>query len=55
LGSELSQNGNDEGIMAGKKYTRSEVVDSVTKKTGMNQKDVRIVIDCLLDDLKAAQ
>lgn len=40
--------------MAGKKYTRSEVVDSVTKKTGMNQKDVRIVIDCLLDDLKVA-
>lgn len=40
--------------MAGKKYTRSEVVDSVAEKTGMDQKNVRAVIDCLLDDLKAA-
>ncbi|MDR2535498.1 MAG: integration host factor subunit beta [Treponema sp.] len=40
--------------MAGRKYTRSEVVSSVAGKTGMDQQNVRLVIGCLLDDIKAA-
>jgi len=40
--------------MEGKKYTRSEAVNSVAGKTGMAHKAIRAVIDCLLDDLKTA-
>ncbi|MDR2518166.1 MAG: integration host factor subunit beta [Spirochaetaceae bacterium] len=40
--------------MAGKKYTRGELMSSVAEKTGMSQKDVRQVMDCILGDLKAA-
>jgi len=40
--------------MAGEKYTRSEVIDSVSEKTGISQKDVKLIIDTMFDDLKTA-
>ncbi|MDR0525102.1 MAG: integration host factor subunit beta [Spirochaetaceae bacterium] len=40
--------------MAGKKYTRSEVIGSVTEKTGLDRQNVRLILDCLLEDIKAA-
>lgn len=40
--------------MSEKKYTRSEAIDSIAEKTGLDQKDVKLVVDCLFDDLKTA-
>jgi integration host factor subunit beta len=36
------------------KYTRSLVIESVAQKTDLSQKDVKLIIDCLFDDLKDA-
>lgn len=38
--------------MAGKKFTKADIVDSVYQKTGMNRKDIRQVIDCFTDEIK---
>ncbi|MDR2742185.1 MAG: integration host factor subunit beta [Treponema sp.] len=38
--------------MAAKKLTKSDVVDSVYQKTGMNRKEIRTVIDLFLDEIK---
>jgi integration host factor subunit beta len=40
--------------MARKKYTRSEVIDSVAEKAGLDQQEVRKVMDYILDDIKTA-
>ncbi|MDR0569498.1 MAG: integration host factor subunit beta [Spirochaetaceae bacterium] len=40
--------------MAGKKYTRSEITDAVTEKTGMDPQNVRTILDCLLEEIKTA-
>jgi integration host factor subunit beta len=44
----------DEGIMAGKKVTKAEIVDSVYQKTGMSRKEIRTVVDLFLDEIKDA-
>jgi integration host factor subunit beta len=41
-------------MMAGTKYTKADIVDSVYQKTGMNRKEIRTVIDLFLDDIKDA-
>jgi integration host factor subunit beta len=40
--------------MAGKKFTKADIVDSVYQKTGMNRKEIRTVIDLFLDEIKDA-
>jgi integration host factor subunit beta len=40
--------------MAGKKFTRADIVDSVYQKTGMNRKEIRIVLDLFIDEIKDA-
>jgi integration host factor subunit beta len=40
--------------MAGKKFTKADIVDSVYQKTGMNRKEIRTVIDLFTDELKDA-
>jgi integration host factor subunit beta len=44
----------DEDVMAGSKYTKADIVDSVYQKTGMNRKEIRTVIDLFLDEIKDA-
>jgi len=36
------------------KFTKAEIVDSIYSKTGMDRKDVRVVVDLLIDEIKAA-
>jgi integration host factor subunit beta len=38
--------------MAAKKYTKADIVDSLYEKTGMNRKDVRILVDLFIDEIK---
>ncbi|GHV17057.1 DNA-binding protein HU [Spirochaetia bacterium] len=38
--------------MAGKKFTKADIVDSVYQKTGMNRKEIRTVIDLFIDEIK---
>ncbi|MDR2493695.1 MAG: integration host factor subunit beta [Spirochaetaceae bacterium] len=40
--------------MAGEKYTRKKLIDSIAEKTGIHQKEVRRVVDYVFDDLKTA-
>jgi integration host factor subunit beta len=44
----------NEGVMAEKKITKVELIDSVYQKTGMNRKDIRNVFDLLIDEIKNA-
>jgi integration host factor subunit beta len=37
-----------------KKFTKADLVDSIYQKTGMNRKDIRSIIDLLIDDIKYA-
>ncbi|MDR3144948.1 MAG: integration host factor subunit beta, partial [Treponema sp.] len=40
--------------MAGSKYTKADIVDSVYEKTGMNRKEIRTIVDLFLDEIKDA-
>jgi integration host factor subunit beta len=40
--------------MADKKYTKANIIDSIYQKTGMDQKEIRTVIDYFVDDIKRA-
>jgi integration host factor subunit beta len=44
----------DEGIMAGRKFTKADIVDSVYQKTGMSRKEIRFIIDLFVDEIKDA-
>jgi integration host factor subunit beta len=39
---------------AGQKLTKAEIVDSVYEKTGMSRKEIRIVVDLFIDEIKDA-
>ena len=36
------------------KFTKAEIVDSIYNQTGMDRKDIRIVVDLMIDEIKAA-
>jgi integration host factor subunit beta len=40
--------------MAGNKYTKADIVDSMYQKTGMNRKEIRTLVDLFLDEIKDA-
>ena len=40
--------------MAGSKYTKAEIVDSIYNKTGINRKEIRNMMDLLIDEIKNA-
>ncbi|MDR3173340.1 MAG: integration host factor subunit beta [Treponema sp.] len=40
--------------MAVSKYTKADIVDLVCEKTGASRKEIRIVIDLFIDELKRA-
>jgi integration host factor subunit beta len=39
-------------MMAGKKITKVDIVDSVYQKTGMSRKEIRTIIDLFIDEIK---
>ena len=41
-----------EYAVAGKKYTKADIIDSVSQKTELNRRDVRDVLDLLIDEIK---
>jgi integration host factor subunit beta len=40
--------------MAGRKFTKADIVDSVYQKTGMSRKEIRFIIDLFIDEIKDA-
>ena len=40
--------------MVGSKYTKAEIVDSIYNKTGINRKEIRGMMDLLIDEIKTA-
>jgi integration host factor subunit beta len=38
--------------MAGKKITKAEIIDSVYEKTGFTRKDIRTVVDLMINEIK---
>jgi integration host factor subunit beta len=40
--------------MVGKKVTKADIIDSVYQKTGMSRKEIRMVVDLFLDEIKDA-
>jgi integration host factor subunit beta len=40
--------------MVTNKFTKADIVDSIYNKTGVNRKDIRIVVDLLIDEVKTA-
>ena len=40
--------------MAGKKYTKADLIDSINQKTGMNRDEIRDVVDRFVDEIKNA-
>jgi integration host factor subunit beta len=40
--------------MAASKYTKADIVDLVCEKTGVSRREVRIIIDLFIDELKGA-
>jgi integration host factor subunit beta len=40
--------------MVGNKYTKAEIVDSIYEKSGINRRDIRDVIELVLDEIKTA-
>jgi integration host factor subunit beta len=41
-------------MMAGKKITKADIIDSVYQKTGMSRKEIRTIIDLFIDEIKDA-
>jgi integration host factor subunit beta len=44
----------NKGIMAEKKYTKADLIDSVHHKTGVDRKEVQTVVECFLDAIQSA-
>ncbi|MDR2663270.1 MAG: integration host factor subunit beta [Treponema sp.] len=40
--------------MAGKKFTKAEIIDSVYEKTGLNRNDIKTVVDLVFEEIKKA-
>ena len=40
--------------MVGSKYTKAEIVDSIYNKTGINRKEIREMMDLLIEEIKIA-
>jgi integration host factor subunit beta len=40
--------------MVTNKFTKADIIDSVYNKTGINRKDIRVVVDLLIDEIKTA-
>ncbi|MDR2758706.1 MAG: integration host factor subunit beta [Spirochaetaceae bacterium] len=40
--------------MVEKKVTKVDIIDSIYEKTGMNRKEIRLLIDFFIDDIKEA-
>ncbi|MDR2110011.1 MAG: HU family DNA-binding protein [Spirochaetaceae bacterium] len=40
--------------MAGKKFTKADIVDSMYQKTGMSRKELRTVVDLFIEEIKDA-
>jgi integration host factor subunit beta len=40
--------------MAGEKYTKTEIVDAIYQKTGLNRKDIREVVELFIGEVKTA-
>jgi integration host factor subunit beta len=40
--------------MAGSKLTKADIIDSIYQKTGTNRKDIHVVIDLFIEEIKAA-
>ncbi|MDR1143435.1 MAG: integration host factor subunit beta [Spirochaetaceae bacterium] len=40
--------------MAGKKFTKAEIIDSVYGKTNLNRKDIKILVDLVFEGIKDA-
>jgi integration host factor subunit beta len=40
--------------MVTNKFTKADIIDSIYNKTGINRKDIRLVVDLLIDEIKAA-
>jgi integration host factor subunit beta len=40
--------------MVTNKFTKADIIDSIYNKTGINRKDIRIVVDLLLEEIKTA-
>jgi integration host factor subunit beta len=39
-------------VMAAKKYTKADIVDSLYEKTGMSRKEIRAIVDLFTDEIK---
>ena len=40
--------------MVANKYTRAEIIDSIYNKTGINRKEIRDMLDLLIDEIRNA-
>jgi integration host factor subunit beta len=40
--------------MVTNKFTKADIIDSIYNKTGINRKDIRVVVDLLIDEIKTA-
>jgi integration host factor subunit beta len=40
--------------MVATKFTKADIIDSIYNKTGINRKDIRVVVDLLIDEIKTA-
>jgi len=40
--------------MTGSKYTKAEIIDSIYNKTGINRKEIRNMMDLLIEEIKEA-
>ena len=39
---------------AGRKVTKSDIIDTVYEKTGMNRKEIRTVVDLFIDEIRVS-
>jgi integration host factor subunit beta len=40
--------------MAAKKFTKADIVDALFEKTGMSRKEIRVIMDLFIDEIKEA-
>ncbi|MDR0494395.1 MAG: HU family DNA-binding protein [Treponema sp.] len=40
--------------MAARKFTKADLVDAVYEKTGMDRKDIRVIVDLFINEAKSA-
>jgi integration host factor subunit beta len=41
-------------VMAEKKITKADIIDAIYQKKGINRKDIKIVVDSFIDEIKDA-